>query len=70
MSKSISRYYFLNASNIVFSNIIALDIEWGKFSLYFFTYLPSGEKAPTFDKEEDQLAYVFGLRHHCIEITQ
>ncbi len=50
--------------------LLYTDFDWGKFSLYFFAYLQPGEKLPTFNSPEDELAYVFGLRSTCIEITQ
>lgn len=52
------------------TQIMKKDFEWGNFSLYFFAYLQPGEKVPTFSSPEDELAYVFSLRTHCVEITQ
>jgi lactoylglutathione lyase len=51
------------------TQIMKKDFEWGNFSLYFFAYLQPGEKVPTFSSPEDELAYVFSLRTHCVEIT-
>lgn len=45
------------------------DFETGKFSLYFYGYVPEGTVLPDPADKAASLSFLFGLRTHLVEIT-
>eukprot|EP01121_Diplochlamys_sp_Union-15-3_P019935 TRINITY_DN7626_c0_g1_i2.p1 TRINITY_DN7626_c0_g1~~TRINITY_DN7626_c0_g1_i2.p1 ORF type:complete len:181 (-),score=45.09 TRINITY_DN7626_c0_g1_i2:43-546(-) len=44
------------------------DFDWGKFSLYFYTYL-GDQKKPEFKNDNEAIGYIFSNRSHSLELT-